>query len=49
MLDRLGGELFGDGDAAAVLHDDLAQELVTEDGTAVLRLAIPFVEKAASG
>jgi arsenite/tail-anchored protein-transporting ATPase len=49
MLERLAGELFGDGDAGALLHDDLAQELVTDNGTAVLRLPIPFVEKADIG
>src|SRR3954466_2756340 len=49
MLERLAGELFGDGDAGALLHDDLAQELITDNGTAVLRLPIPFVEKADIG
>jgi arsenite-transporting ATPase len=45
MLDRLRGELFADGDPAAVLHDALAQELeVLEDG-ASLRLDLPFAEK----
>ncbi|MBA2506773.1 MAG: ArsA family ATPase [Thermoleophilaceae bacterium] len=46
MLDRLGAEVFSDCDAAAVLHADLTQELVTENGSAVLRLPIPFAEKA---
>ena len=46
MLERLAGELFQDGEAGALLHDDLAQELITDNGTAVLRLPIPFVEKA---
>src|SRR5215212_11621241 len=49
MLERLAGEVFGDGDAGALLHDDLAQELMTDNGTAVLRLPIPFVEKADIG
>jgi arsenite/tail-anchored protein-transporting ATPase len=49
MLERLAGELFGDDDAGALLHDDLAQELITDNGTAVLRLPIPFVEKADIG
>ena len=45
MLDRLRGELFGDADPAAVLHDALAQELeVLADG-ASLRLDLPFAEK----
>jgi arsenite-transporting ATPase len=46
MLERLAGEVFGDTDAGALLHDDLAQELVSDNGTAVLKLPIPFVEKA---
>jgi arsenite/tail-anchored protein-transporting ATPase len=45
MLDRLGAELFGDGDPAAVLHDALAQELVVLDDGARLRLDLPFAEK----
>jgi arsenite/tail-anchored protein-transporting ATPase len=46
MLDRLGDELFADEDADAVLHEELSQELVAENGRATLRLPIPFVEKA---
>jgi arsenite-transporting ATPase len=46
MLDRLGDELFAGSDAGALLYDDLSQELVSDNGTATLRLAIPFVEKA---
>ncbi|MEA2469056.1 MAG: arsenite/tail-anchored protein-transporting ATPase, partial [Thermoleophilaceae bacterium] len=46
MLDRLADEVFGQQDAGALLYDDLSQELVSQNGTAVLRLAIPFVEKA---
>jgi arsenite-transporting ATPase len=46
MLDRLADEVFGDGDAGALLYDDLTQELVSDNGSATLRLAIPFVEKA---
>jgi arsenite-transporting ATPase len=46
MLDRLADEVFGDGDAGALLYDDLTQELMSDNGTATLRLAIPFVEKA---
>ena len=45
MLDRLGGALFEDRDAGAVLHDRLAQELALEDGRAELRLDLPFVSK----
>jgi arsenite-transporting ATPase len=46
MLDRLGDELFDTGDAGSILHEDLSQELVSTNGTATLRLAVPFVEKA---
>jgi arsenite/tail-anchored protein-transporting ATPase len=46
MLDRLAGELFGDGhEAAAVLHDALAQEIEVLDDGALLRLTLPFAEK----
>jgi arsenite-transporting ATPase len=45
MLDRLGDEVFDTADAAAVLHEELAQELVSENGHATLRLPLPFVEK----
>jgi arsenite/tail-anchored protein-transporting ATPase len=46
MLDRLGAEVFGDLDARAVLHDSLSHELVIEeDGSASLRLDLPFSEK----
>jgi arsenite-transporting ATPase len=45
MLDRLGEEVFGGEDAAAVLHQDLSQELVSDNGSATLRLAVPFAAK----
>jgi arsenite-transporting ATPase len=45
MLDRLGGVIFDDLDASSVLFEELTQELVTNNGTALLRLAIPFAEK----
>jgi arsenite-transporting ATPase len=46
MLDRLGVEVFGGLDAGAVLHDSLSHELVVEeDGSASLRLDLPFAEK----
>jgi arsenite-transporting ATPase len=48
MLDRLAGELFDETPAPhEVLHSQLAQELSMDDGVAVLRLPIPFAEKAA--
>jgi arsenite-transporting ATPase len=46
MLDRLADELFGEHDAESILHEDLSRELTTVNGTATLRLPIPFVEKA---
>src|SRR3954447_9330342 len=50
MLDRLGDEVFGaGGDSCAILHHDLSQELTSDNGTATLRLPIPFVEKADIG
>jgi arsenite-transporting ATPase len=46
MLDRLGDEVFDGGEAAeAILHQDLSQELVSENGSATLRLAVPFAAK----
>ena len=49
MLDRLAAETFGDLTPEAVLHEELSQELVATNGSATLRLAIPFVEKADIG
>jgi arsenite-transporting ATPase len=49
MLDRLAGEVFGDSDPSAVLHSHIAQELVTENGRATLRLDVPFAEKGDLG
>jgi arsenite-transporting ATPase len=45
MLDRLADEVFADGDAAALLHSELAQQLVTNNGTATLRVRVPFAAK----
>src|SRR5689334_21796041 len=45
MLDRLADEVFGESDPAAVLHTELAQELVTDNGRATLRVSVPFAEK----
>jgi arsenite/tail-anchored protein-transporting ATPase len=45
MLDRLGDELFDGHDAGAVLYEELSQELVADNGSATLRLPIPFAEK----
>lgn len=49
MLDRLGGELFGDSDAAATMYSELAQELASADGQTTLRLKIPFGERGDVG
>ena len=45
MLDRLAQAAFEDLDPGAVLHDDLSQELISENGSATLRLPLPFAEK----
>src|SRR5688500_4739497 len=42
MLDRLAGAVFGEGDPAAVLHEDLAQDFSLSDGGGELRLSVPF-------
>jgi arsenite/tail-anchored protein-transporting ATPase len=45
MLDRLADEVFGDSAPAELLHTELAQELVTDNGRATLRVSVPFAEK----
>jgi arsenite-transporting ATPase len=45
MLDRLGSELFGDLDPAAVLHDAITQALTVSPDGAELRLTLPFTTK----
>jgi arsenite/tail-anchored protein-transporting ATPase len=45
MLDRLGDELFGGRDAAAVLHGTFTQGLVVGRDGASLRLDLPFADK----
>jgi arsenite-transporting ATPase len=47
LLDGLGDALFGDGDAAAVLHTGVTQELVLGEHDATLRLELPFAQKGA--
>src|SRR3954470_9517305 len=49
MLDRLGATLFDDLDASSILFEELTQELTTNNGTAQLRLVLPFAEKADIG
>jgi arsenite-transporting ATPase len=46
MLTRLGEEVFGERPAGELQYRDLSQELVMANGSAELRLRIPFVEKA---
>jgi arsenite-transporting ATPase len=46
VLDRLADEVFEQHAAEELLHDDLSQELTSSNGSATLRLPIPFVEKA---
>ncbi|HXD59624.1 MAG TPA: ArsA family ATPase [Thermoleophilaceae bacterium] len=46
MLDRLGDEIFAELEAGAILHEELSQELVTDNGFAKLRLPLPFAEKS---
>lgn len=45
MLDRLAAEAFVELEPHGMLHDDLSQELSTENGHATLRLPLPFAEK----
>jgi arsenite/tail-anchored protein-transporting ATPase len=45
MLDRLADALFADGDAAALLHTSLSQELVVGRHSARLRLDLPFADR----
>src|SRR5918912_567620 len=45
MLDRLADEVFADHDAEALLHRDLSQQLESSNGTATLRVPLPFAEK----
>ncbi|MDX6583846.1 MAG: arsenite/tail-anchored protein-transporting ATPase [Solirubrobacterales bacterium] len=50
MLDRLGDELFGDElDPAAVMHTGLAHEISSSNGTATLRIQVPFGERGEIG
>src|SRR5687767_2273440 len=46
MLDRLGEEVFGELDPAALLHSDLAQEIEQgADGVTTMRIRVPFAER----
>jgi arsenite/tail-anchored protein-transporting ATPase len=46
MLERLGGVVFAELEPHELLYRDLSQELVMSNGSAELRLKIPFVDKA---
>jgi arsenite/tail-anchored protein-transporting ATPase len=49
MLDRLADELFDDsaaGEPWEVLHEEISRELVSDNGTARLRLPLPGASKA---
>jgi arsenite/tail-anchored protein-transporting ATPase len=45
MLDRLAATVFEGADPAGVLHEDISQELATQNGRATLRVAVPFAER----
>jgi arsenite-transporting ATPase len=46
MLDRLAGTLFEGREPAAILHDQLSQQIEMVDSGARLRMRLPFVEKS---
>jgi arsenite/tail-anchored protein-transporting ATPase len=46
MLDRLAGDVFDGRDPAAILHEELSQELVTSNGRATLRVPVPLAERS---
>jgi arsenite/tail-anchored protein-transporting ATPase len=46
MLDQLADSTFGDRDPGEVIHRELSQELAAANGSATLRLPIPFVDKS---
>jgi arsenite-transporting ATPase len=45
MLERLGARVFEARDPAAILHEQLTQELLVGPGAAKLRLDLPFADK----
>jgi arsenite-transporting ATPase len=45
MLDRLAGVIFDGVDPSAVLHEELSQELVTDNGRATLSLPLPLATR----
>jgi arsenite-transporting ATPase len=45
MLERLASETFGDERPGRLLHTELSQELVSRNGSATLRVPVPFADK----
>jgi arsenite/tail-anchored protein-transporting ATPase len=45
MLDLLAERVFGETEPAELLHHELEQELVTDNGRATLRVPLPFAER----
>jgi arsenite-transporting ATPase len=45
LLDALAAEAFGEHDPAAVLHHEVEQELTGENGSATLRVPLPFADR----
>ena len=45
LLDVLAERVFADSDPAEVLHHELEQELMTDNGRATLRVPLPFAER----
>jgi arsenite-transporting ATPase len=45
MLDRLSAEVYGELAPTDVLHSEIGQQLVTDNGRATLRVNVPFADK----
>ncbi|MBN1530937.1 MAG: ArsA family ATPase [Thermoleophilaceae bacterium] len=45
MLDVLAESVYGEGDPAELLHSELEQELITDNGSATLRVPLPFADR----
>ena len=47
MLDRLGEELYGEDDPAALFHTELTREVEQgENGVTTMRIRVPFAERS---
>ena len=44
-LDVLAGHVYGERDPAELFHHELEQELITDNGSATLRVPLPFAER----